>query len=219
MKFTVLFLLLVVLTLSSFAAPAKADAVAIQNASFEITNPLTSSCGTGCNFNAGPIPGWALTGDGGSWQPNAARINLPLPDGSIVAYSNGGTISQTLTSSIIPDTTYVLTVDVGHRLDASTSPTGYLTNYTIALYAGTTLLNSFSASNGVIPIGEFADETVTFTSGATVPAGDLTIVLTSVGPQADFDNVRLTASTVPEPSSLTLLAGALGVMFLALRRR
>ena len=65
----------------------------------------------------------------------------------------------------------------------------------------------------------FADETVTFTSGATVAPGDLRIVLTSDGPQADFDNVRLTASTVPEPSSLSLLAGGLGLLLYARRRR
>jgi hypothetical protein len=94
-----------------------------------------------------------------------------------------------------------------------------LTHYTIALYVGSTLLNSFSASNGLIPIGDFADETVTYTSGATVPAGDLSIVLTGAGPQADFDNVRLTASTIPEPGSLSLIAGALGVMLFLFRRR
>ena len=215
MRSTVLFLLLVVVTLGAIAAPAKADAVAIQNASFEITNPLTSTCGPGCAFNSGPIPDWTITGQGGSFQPNSAILNLPLPDGTIIAYSNGGTISQTLAASLTPNTTYTLSVDVGFRLNGAVD----VTNYSIALFAGSTLLNSFSASNGIIPIGTFADETVTYTTGATVLPGDLSIVLTSDGQQADFDNVRLTASTVPEPSSLSLLAGALGIMFLALRRR
>src|SRR4029077_584812 len=105
---------------------------------------------------------------------------------------------------------------VGHRLDASTSPTrnGYVTDYMIALYVGNTLLTSFGGSTGAITPGTFADETITFTSGATVLPGDLSIVLTSDGQQAGFDNVRLTESTVSEPSSLALIAGALGVMFL-----
>lgn len=215
MKFTSLFVFMFLLVLGTVAAPAWADAVPVQNASFEMTNSLNVSCGTGCAFNSGPIPGWTIMGQGGSFQPNSAIFNLPLPDGNIIAYSNGGTISQTLAASLTPDTTYTLSVDVGLRLNGAVD----VTNYTIALYVGNTLLNSFSASNGLIPIGTFADETVTYTSGATVLPGDLSIVLTSDGQQADFDNVRLTESAVPEPSSLSLLAGALGVMFLTLRRR
>jgi hypothetical protein len=170
-------------------------------------------------YSIGSIPGWTITGGvAGSWQPTAVSFPLPLPDGITVAYSNGGIISQTLTSSLIPDTTYVLSVDVGHRLDG---PNGFATNYTIALYAGSTLLASLppGTSNGIIPMGTFADETLTFTTGATVASGDLSIVLSSAGPQADFDNVRLTASTVPEPGSLSLLAGGLGLLLYARRRR
>jgi PEP-CTERM motif len=221
LKFTSLFVVLSILVLGTIASPAWADAVPVQNASFEITNPLGGSCACGA-FNLGPIPDWTITGGvAGSWQPSSVSFNMPLPNGNIVAYSDGATISQTLTSSLVPDTTYTLSVDVGHRLDVSTSPTGngYVTDYTIALYVGSTLLKSFGGSTGGIAPGTFADETVTLTSGATVLPGDLSIVLTSDGQQADFDNVKLTASTVPEPSSLSLLAGALGVMFLALRRR
>ena len=214
LRFTSLFAVLSILVLGTVAAPAWAD-ITVMNPSFEITNPLSVSCGSGCAFNSGPIPDWTITGQGGSFQPNSAIFNPPLPDGTIIAYSNGGTVSQTLAASLTPDTTYTLSVDVGLRLNGAVD----VTNYSIALYSGSTLLNSFGASNGLIPIGTFADETVTYTSGATVLPGDLSIVLTSDGQQADFDNVRLTESTVPEPSSLSLIAGALGVMFLALRRR
>jgi len=140
---------------------------------------------------------------------------LPLPDGSsIVAYSNGGTISQTLGTFLAPNTSYTLSVDVGHRLD------GNVTDYSIGLFAGGNLLKSFGASNGAIPIGTFADETVTFTSGVNVAAGEkLSIVLAGAGPQADFDNVRLTASTIPEPASLSLLAAGCGLALFVLRRR
>ena len=220
MKFTSLSALLSILILGSLAAPAWAD-ITVMNASFEMTStplPLASSCGTGCSFNVGPIPDWTIVGQGGSFQPNSAIFNLPLPDGSIIAYSNGGTISQTLAASLTPNTTYNLSVDVGFRLNGAVD----ITNYSIALYAGSTLLASLppSTSNGVIPIGTFADETVTFTSGATVAPGDLRIVLTSGGQQADFDNVRLTTtSLIPEPSSLSLLAGGLGLLLFVFRRR
>jgi hypothetical protein len=142
-------------------------------------------------------------------------LNLPLPDGSIVAYSNGGSISQTLTASLTANTTYILSVFVGHRLD------DFAANYTLSLYAGGTLLDSVSGNNGAIPLGTFADETLTFASGAAPPTGDLSIVLTSGAEQVDFDNVSLTATATatPEPGSLSLLAAGLGLMALVFRRR
>src|SRR5579862_10029449 len=53
----------IVLGIALAAGPLKADSVAIQNASFETTNPLTfGGCGTGCAYNYGPIPDWTLNG-------------------------------------------------------------------------------------------------------------------------------------------------------------
>jgi hypothetical protein len=219
LKFTSFFALVFVLVLGCIAAPAWADVVAVQNASFETVDStvgLNINCliPANCSYNFGPIPGWMLTGQGGSWHPSSAYYNLPLPDGSIVAFSNGGTISQMLAASLTANTTYMLSVDVGHRLD------GLVTDYSIALYVGNMLLASLPAgtSNSAITPGTFADETLTFTSGSKVIAGDLRIVLTSTGAQTDFDNVRLTAAT-PEPSSLSLLAGGLGLLFFVFRRR
>jgi hypothetical protein len=197
----------------SIISPAFADTIPVANASFEITNPLTITCGAGCAYNNGPIPGWTISGgEQGSWQPSSAYFSSPVPDGNIVAYSNGGTISQTLSTAPVIDTTYTLSVDVGHRLD------GGVTNYAISLFSGSTFLSSITGSNGVIPIGTFADETLTYTFTG-VPSGNLGIVLTSAGGQSDFDNVRLMATPTPEPGSLALLAVGLGLTVFVLRRR
>lgn len=189
---------------------AWADGIAIQNASFEVHNPFTNPClGTGCAYNFGPIPGW--TG-GGSFQPSSVYLNLPLPDGNVVAYSNGGSISQTLGVSLLPNSTYTLSVFVGDRLDNEN------TSYSLSLLAGSTTLCTFGGLNSAITPGTFADETCTYHSGASVPTGDLSIVLTSAGTQTDFDNVSLDVASVvvPEPSSMALLAaGLLGVALLS----
>jgi RHS repeat-associated protein len=165
-------------------------ALPVQNASFEIANAWTNSCGTNCNYNGGPVPDWTFSGTGeGSFEPNSSYFNLPLPDGNVVAYLNAGSSTQTLTDvNFLPNTTYTLSAYVGHRLD------GYVTSYTVALQAGSTVLNSVSGSSSTITTGNFAQVTVTYTTGSTPPSGYVTIVLTSAGSQSNFDKVTLTAS-------------------------
>jgi len=211
-KLTSFSLLLPILILGCFAPMASADSISIANPSFETSNSLVfSSPGLG-SWNNGPIPGWGTFANAGSWQPGPAAFSS-VPDGTTVAYSNGGFIYQSLGVPLLANTTYTLSVDVGHRFD------GFTNTYGLALLADTTLLNSVTGSTGLIPIGTFADESLTFTSGANVPSGNLVIELGSAGPQIDFDNVRLTAFSVPEPGTLRLLAVGLGLTVLLLRRR
>ena len=200
------------------ASPLRADSIAVQNASFETTNPLTfAGCGTGCAYNFGPIPDWTLNGTGGSFQPGSTYYNS-IPNGSIVAFSSGGSISQTLGVSLLPDTTYTLSVDVGHRLDGFGSGTGF----SISLDAGSTVLNSIDGSSSTITPGTFQEETLTYTTGSTVTPGNLSIILGSSFGQSNFDDVRLTTNSpnsvpVPEPSGLLLLCMGLFSLALFLR--
>ena len=210
----------IVLGIALAAGPLKADSVAIQNASFETTNPLTfGGCGTGCAYNYGPIPDWTLNGTGGSFQPGPTYYTS-IPDGTTVAFSSGGSISQVLGVSLLPDTTYSLSVDVGNRLDGFGSGTAY----SIGLDAGSTLLNSISGSNSTITPGTFQEETLTYTTGSTVTPGDLSIILGSGFGQSNFDDVRLTTSSTsnsvsaPEPSGLLLLCMGLFCLALFVRR-
>jgi YD repeat-containing protein len=93
-------------------------ALPVQNASFEIADAWTNSCGTNCNYNGGPVPDWTFSGSWeGSFEPNSSYFNLPLPDGNIVASLNAGSATQTLTDvNFLPNTTYTLSAYVGHRL-------------------------------------------------------------------------------------------------------
>jgi len=202
------------LALSVIGTAARADTIPVQNASFEISNAMPDPClGTGCSFNYGPIPDWTVTGTGGSWQPSSSYFNLSTIDGSKVAFSSGGSISQILGVGLTPNSSYTLSVGIGNRLDL------LVANFTIGLFAGTTPLEVLSGTNGSITPGTFADESFTFVTGVTVAPGNLMIDLTSSTNQTDFDNVTLTENAIstPEASSLLLLAAGLaGLGMLAL---
>jgi len=206
------------------AGGAWGDSILVQNPSFEMTNTLDQPCtGSTACFNNGPVPGWTTLASGfGSFAPTSTFFSLPLPDGSIVAYTNGGTLAQTLTGiSLLPNSVYTLSVDVGRRFDISAA------NYSLNLLDGSSVFcTSGPTSNGSITAGTFQDITLTCATGAAVPGGFLGIELTGDGQQLDFDNVHLdvTASTVstPEPSALALTSVGLlvsGLFFVLSRRR
>jgi hypothetical protein len=192
---------------------AWADSVTVDNGSFAQFNPLnlTAGCAAGCAYNAGPIPGWTIEGHGGSWQPGPTGpgtpyFSQPLPDGSIVAFING-TLSQDLGVTLTPDTFYTLAVDVGDRLD------GFQGGWSIALDDGGTPMCTSSGATASLAPGTFTAETCSFETGATVPSGDLFIVLggSGAGDNATFADVTV---NTPEPASAALLG--IGLFFVAL---
>lgn len=212
-----LFLVCLALTAALLAnSPLHADSVPISilNPSFEDVSSFTYTCaGAGCQYNSGSITDWTLTGEGGSWQPgsNSLYFTTPIPDGSTIAWVSGGTISQDLGVSLLPNSIYILSVFVGDRAD------GVSGSYSIAMAAGATTLDSLTGSSSNIGLGSFGDLILTFATGQNPVLGDLSIVLGNPGGQADFDNVTLTVgqnTAVPEPTSLILLI--VGIAFVGL---
>ena len=123
--------------LMAAAGSASAAIIPVVNASFE-TLPAGGlpfgGCGTGCSFSVNdPVPGWNGAGSFGQFQPGPASGNFAyfnfVPNGLTVAYSNGGSLSQTVAAVAVPGVTYTLSVDVGFRKDVPD-------NGTVALMQG-----------------------------------------------------------------------------------
>jgi hypothetical protein len=191
---------------------ASAAAITVVNPSFE-ADVLASG-----SFNIGSITGWTSVGTSGAFRPIIGTEFNSIPDGSQTGYSNGGALSQVLSSLLANNTVYTLQVDVGKRLDCCT---GFAP--IVELFAGTSLLGTAPAANPAI--GNFLTETFVYTSLVSDPnAGKaLKIVLDSGGTQTDFDNVRLggvalAATTAPEPGTVALFGAGLGAL-LAVKKR
>ena len=188
----------------------KAALITVANNSFE-TPIVTGS--PGFISSTGSVGGWTFTGGaqgfanptighnaGNSWYGPSPGI---IPDGNQVAWSNGGTISQTLSGTLQTNTVYTLRAFVGNRLGVN------FPGYNIGLYAGGNLLAS---NSGVTPAdGTFAPVTVSYTSGISVTPGQaLEIRLTTsagFNAQANFDNITLDVASIPEPSAILGLLG------------
>ncbi len=194
-----------------------------------ITNPSfeSPSCGTSPPQYCMPT-GWTNAGTGylaeGFLPPSSAWDSLPPGGGSQVAFSNGGTLTQTLSTDLVADTTYTLSLYVSGR-----SGSGTAFSPIIELLAGSSTLIDLTLTNpgGTTPTenadGTYAWElwTGTYTSGDIVPSGEaLEISLSSAGIQTDFDEVSLSSadpSGVPEPAMFALVGA--GLLGLVTRRR
>ena len=175
-------------------------------------------------YTPSPIPGWNIDAneDAGVWNPAGwSPFSQPLPDGSQVAYSNGGRIWQVLNVTLQPYTTYTLNVGIGNRQDCCADA-----GYRVSLYAGSTEV-AFDNSSLHLVHGTWGISTVVFATGATNPLfGQLLTIMLQAYPsfprQVDFDDVTLDATlnaAIPEPSSALLIAGGAAVLWLSRRRR
>jgi hypothetical protein len=175
-----------------------------------VTNPGFEATVLGDGgFTSGTISGWSAPGAQGEFNPTAASGHPS--EGSNIAYSNGGTISQVLAATLQAQTNYQLSVDIVDRLDISS------TGYTVQLLAGGAVLAQDNSSLLPIPTnGDFLTSLLSVDIGATHSqlGQPLEIrLIGAAGGQTNFDNVRLSTLALPEPVSLIVwsLLGGLGL--------
>lgn len=121
-------------------------------------------------------------------------------------------LAQTLSETLALNTIYTLTLDVGNIANDPNPPHNQFDfagfpGYSIELLAGTTVIAS--ESNAVTPgEGLFEERTIAVTTNAAQHTGlvgqSLTIRLMNLnaapGVEVNFDDVRLDATIIPEPS-------------------
>ena len=182
-----------ILNQNAFAAP-----VAINDQSFEAT--ILGDGEYTPNFGA-PAPGWTYSINTGVFDPNTTYVVNEAQDGENVAYSNSGTICQTLSANIVANTKYTLFVWLGERSD------GYpIQDFAIELKEGTTHTNLASLIDTdplaqLPPSGDWALNSLTYTALPSDPniGEPLEICLSSATVQTLFDNVSLDASECTAP--------------------
>lgn len=189
---------------------ALASSINILNPSFELDVLPPGGFATS-------ITGWTTINSAGIWRPSPLSTYYDyMPPGSAqvgFANRNGAISSQSQNLGALEAGIYTLKVYLGRRRDNSNF------NYTVALYAGGTLLTSDS-TNVNPAAGQWALDTLTYQTNPSSPIGQaLEIRLMCNGNQINFDNVSLAFASVPIPGSLFLLgSGLAGLMFWRRRR-
>jgi hypothetical protein len=201
------------------SAPAQ-TLIPIQNPSFESPDvTLNGSIPTSADSGSTAIADWTIVGIGtaGVWNPSLTpAAGLTAPNGKQVAYIDGnyGTaIRQTVGTGLTANTLYTLSVDVAKRADRNN---GSLVLYEIALFVGH--LGFASVSSKTPLTSDWTTLTASASTGTILYPGSLEINIFNATGELEFDNVKLTATPVPEPSTTGIVA-SVSVFGVAIFRR
>jgi hypothetical protein len=220
---------------------ARAGAILVPNSSFE--SPATTALDVPDDWTLS-----TSNGDVGAYNPYEFRdgdafylganpstdpanggTGFPGIDGEDLAYvaaeNPGSGLSQTLAATLTANTVYTLTVTEGARNGTAGSPFVFLGS-TIELLAGTTVIASATDTIGPAA-GSFENQIAISPNSSLLPSllgENLTIELLTTNASSsygatDWDNVRLDASTVPEPPALLTGATALIIALVAFAMR
>lgn len=165
----------------TFSLPTD-TAIPILNPGFELP-VLTNGDSTGS------LVGWvSLGGSDGTYNPSTTHYAGGVaPEGQNVGFSQGGTIAQVLSASLMPSHRYRLDVLVGDPLHRP------FPGFVVQLLAGGVVL---AEATGPTPAnGTFVPVSVTYDAHRNDPhlGQVLEIRLRAVGTQANFDDVRLSS--------------------------
>lgn len=229
-------------SLLSCAGSASAAVVAIQNADFSQGRAQSDG-----EFSPGHVAGptgWGASGGSstGHWNPTAAQFSDEAAHGGVGwAHNSGGLttgtspgmMAQTVQGhTILANTRYTLTMDVGRRGDIPGAweyqlglMSGAFNTGTAAIFAS--LIGSADASGAEIPAGVFRTVSFAFETGANDPfiGQQLSILMLGRGVTgAAFDNVILDASplsvsAVPEPATWAMMITGFGLAGSMIRTR
>ena len=180
-----------------FSSPVSADLLTVVNPSFEDDVLAEGQFASFAN-------GWSSFGDAGTYNPTIEDYPGGVPDGQNVGFVSafGPTIGQVLVDVLEADTLYELSMWVGNRVGSS------FPAYSIQLLAGGTViaedLNSLAPGDG-----EFLQSSLSYFASDTDPllGQTLEIRMGSFGVPANFDDVQLSATSIPEPAFISGIDG------------
>ena len=202
---------------------------------------LDTSNGDGPDFYIG-----TLTPTGGQFFPGGAaegsRVGIAFNFEGRTNSGNGLEYGffQSLSDTLQANTQYTVQVEIGNIASGTVLGSTFYNlagfpGYRVDLMAGTTVLDSDNNSlAGSIAEGAWGTSTVSFTTGAShtnlgenlgirlvnLNVTDTTDATTTAADlEVDFDNVRLDASAIPEPSTFTLILFSLAALLFHRRKR
>jgi hypothetical protein len=190
-----LWLMGILLLVAVTGAPALAWPITIANSSFEADTLDNGRW----NYS---VTGWIVTGPGGTWNPGTGLYPGGAPDGSNVAWTQNASISQTLSDTVQANYHYTLEAYVGKFSDATV-------HYYVELVAAESGV-VLAAATGDAAYQTFNLVKATYTATNQYAGEHLKVVIGNTElTETDFDNVTLTGSAAPLPSTLLLLSSSL----------